>query len=117
MLTVYGIPNCDTIKKTLDTLKGYNAEFIFHDYRKEGISRDKLEEWLLQAPLETILNKKSTTYKELTDEQKRDTESIETAIPIMMAKPTIIKRPIIEDQKILSIGLNKDKLNELFSKG
>ncbi|MCA0364358.1 MAG: Spx/MgsR family RNA polymerase-binding regulatory protein [Bacteroidetes bacterium] len=117
MLTIYGIPNCDTVKKSRDTISNYGIEYIFHDYKKSGISRDKLEEWLQQIPLSTLVNKKSTTYRELDEQQKTDLENIETAIPVLMSNSSVMKRPVIEDQKIVAVGFDKGLYEELFSKG
>ena len=117
MITLYGIPNCDTVKKSRDTIGNYGIEYLFHDYKKNGISRDKLEEWLQQIPLSTLVNKKGTTYRGLDEQQKSDLESIETAIPVLMSNPSVIKRPVIEDQKIVAVGFDKDQYEKLFSKG
>jgi arsenate reductase len=114
MLTVYGIPNCDTIKKTTDYLKTNNLEYIFHDYKKQGISQTKLEEWLQQIPLDKLVNKKGTTYRAKTEEQKQNLEQIMTAIPELMASPSMIKRPIIEDQKIIAVGYDQETFDRIF---
>ncbi len=114
MLTVYGIPNCDTVKKALDFLRNKGEEFVFHNYKTEGISKVKLEEWIQQVPLDKVVNKKSTTYKDLDQAQKDALETPLSAFEVIMQHTSIIKRPIIEDQKIVAVGFDKDLYEELF---
>lgn len=116
MLSIYGIPNCDTIKKATKWLDGKKIEHTLHNYRKDGISRQKLEEWLKQQPLEKILNKASTTWKELSEKEKESAASPEGAITLMMAHPTAIKRPVIEDQKgkVLAVGFKEAEYEKIF---
>ncbi|HTF82637.1 MAG TPA: arsenate reductase [Cytophagales bacterium] len=112
MYKIYGIPNCDTVKKSLNWLKAHNIPYEFHDYKKEGITKEKLEEWLRQYPWDEVLNRKSTTWKELTEEEKP--KDANTAIQLMMQKTSVIKRPIVESQrKIMAIGFNEDNFKKL----
>ncbi len=69
MLKVYGIPNCDTVKKATVWLKNKGIAYEFHDYKKLGISQEKLEEWLTQVSYEILVNRKGTTFKDLTDDE------------------------------------------------
>jgi arsenate reductase (glutaredoxin) len=115
MLTLYGLSNCDTVKKASTFLKKHGKEFLFHDFKKSGLSIDKLEEWMLQVSLDKLINKKSTTYRNLSDAQKQDLESPISAVGIVLALPSIIKRPILEDQKIIAIGF-KEPEYEVFVK-
>jgi arsenate reductase len=111
MLTVYGIPNCDTIKKTLNWLKTNKIEYQFHDYKKQGISREKIENWLSQSEWNLLINRAGTTFKQLTDEQKAAIQGNESALLLMLEKPWVIKRPIIEEEgKILKIGWKPEGL-------
>lgn len=111
MLTVYGIPNCDTIKKTLTWLKANNIDFQFHDYKKEGISREKLDTWLAQAEWNTLLNRAGTTFKQLSEEQKAATNDAASALEIMLNMPSSIKRPVIEQNgKVVKIGWKPEGL-------
>ncbi len=111
MLTVYGIPNCDTIKKTLNWLKINNIEYQFHDYKKQGISREKIENWLSQSEWNLLVNRAGTTFKQLTEEQKAAIQSNEGALGLMLENPSVIKRPIIEaNGKIVKIGWKPEGL-------
>jgi arsenate reductase len=96
MMIVYGIPNCDTIKKTKDWLEQNKIKFEFHDYKKSGISKTKLETWSKQVGWEALLNKKSSTWRGLSStEQGKITGQI-AAIKLMTENTSIIKRPVIE---------------------
>lgn len=105
MLTVYGIPNCDTVKKTLNWLKNNKIEYQFHDYKHLGISREKLENWLTQTDWTILLNRAGTTFKNLSDEQKAAIHDEKTAIEFLLENTSAIKRPLIEQSgKIIKIG-------------
>ncbi|TAH07652.1 MAG: ArsC family reductase [Runella slithyformis] len=105
MLTVYGIPNCDTLKKAIVWLKENGLEYQFHDYKKQGITPEKLTEWLTQTDHQTLINRAGTTWKQLSDEQKADVKDNESAIALMLGKPSVIKRPVIEqNDQIVKIG-------------
>lgn len=115
-MTVYGIHNCDTVKKALTWLKANNIDFEFHNFKKEGISAKKLKEWDKKAGLEKILNKKSSTWKEVNDEVKETIISIDAAIPLLEEKTSIIKRPVIEDGKFLFFGFDEGAYQKHFLK-
>jgi Spx/MgsR family transcriptional regulator len=106
-MTVYGIPNCDTVKKALTWLKANNIDFTFHDFKKEGISTKKLQEWDEKAGYEAFFNKKSTTWKEADDSIKETITSTEKAFPLIQEKTSMIKRPVIEDGKFLFFGFDE----------
>ncbi len=117
MLKVYGIPNCDTIKKTLKWLDAKGIKNELHNYRQDGITVEKLESWLKQQPLEKLLNKASTTWKNLPEEDKMKASAEKGAIAVMLAHPTLIKRPVIEDESgnVLSVGFNEAQYESVFS--
>lgn len=117
MLTIYGIPNCDTIKKTIDWFKANNIAYQLHDYRKQGISAEKIKEWLKHEPLEKIFNKNSTTYKELSEEIKNGIMDEDTAIRLMTEHTSIIKRPVVEGDKIMAVGFKADEFKAIFTPG
>jgi Spx/MgsR family transcriptional regulator len=108
MITVYGIPNCDTIKKTLDWLKANNIDFEFHDYKKSGISKSQLQQWSKQVDWELLLNKKSTTWKACTNEEQMAATKKAGAIALLAERTSLIKRPVIEkDGVVLAVGFDK----------
>jgi Spx/MgsR family transcriptional regulator len=112
-IIVYGIPNCDTIKKTLDFLKKNTIPFEFHDYKKSGISKEKLNAWCKQAGWEILLNKKSSTWRGLSIAVQQKITDQTSAIKIMMENNSIIKRPVIEKGKILLVGFIETEIIKL----
>ncbi|MBP6430674.1 MAG: Spx/MgsR family RNA polymerase-binding regulatory protein [Ferruginibacter sp.] len=105
-MTLYGIPNCDTTKKAISFLKENKTTFSFHNYKEEGITKEKLKEWIDKVGVESIFNKRSTTWKELSEKEKQKTETTEGAMEIMINYNSIIKRPIIELQNKIIVGFN-----------
>jgi arsenate reductase (glutaredoxin) len=114
MLTVYGIPNCDTVKKSLTWLKEHGIEFEFHDYKKKGVSIEKLAEWLAQESHTKLINRAGTTWKKLSDETKTGVTDNQSAMEVMLQNTSAIKRPIIERDKILVLGFDVKKYEEIF---
>ncbi|SDX54044.1 transcriptional regulator, Spx/MgsR family [Hydrobacter penzbergensis] len=115
MYTIYGIPNCDTVKKTLNWLESHQVKYDFHDYKKLGIDKEKLQTWCKQVGWETILNKKSATWRELGADVQVTIQTEAKAIQVMMANTSIIKRPVIEKNgKLLVVGFNEKQYGELF---
>lgn len=115
MYTIYGIPNCDTVKKTLNWLESHQVKYDFHDYKKLGIDKEKLQTWCKQVGWETILNKKSATWRELGADVQATIQTEAKAIQVMMANTSIIKRPVIEKNgKLLVVGFNEKQYGELF---
>jgi len=108
MITIYGIKNCDTMKKTFDWFLSNNIEFKFHNYKTDSIDPKKIESWIKQSDFATVVNKKGTTYKSLSDNEKAKLES-SAGINIMLKNLSILKRPIIENGKKLVIGFQPDE--------
>lgn len=106
-MIVYGIPNCNTVKKAIDWLKAHDISFEFHDYKKKGISHEKLKQWADAHGWEALLNRKGTTWRQLPDEIKLGVDSEEAALELMEEKTSIIKRPVIEDDNLFLIGFDE----------
>lgn len=115
-MILYGIPNCDTTKKAVNWLNERNIEFEFHNYKESGISDKKLNEWCDKAGWEKVLNKRSTTWRELPPEQQEKVITQEYAITIMKEHNSIIKRPIIEHKGKLLIGYDEKKYTDELKK-
>ncbi len=96
MLKIYGIPNCNSVKKAFDWLKNEGIAFEFHNYKKEGISIEKLAEWSSKISYEKLLNKAGTTFKTLTDEEKAKLNEQSAVLAYLAAATSAIKRPLIE---------------------
>ena len=107
MVKVYGIPNCGSVKKAFTWLAENNIKFQFIDFKKEGISELKLQQWLAQKPLEIVLNKNGTTWKGLTGVAQKKATNQKEAIKLMIQNTSLIKRPIIECDNILLIGFDE----------
>lgn len=107
---VYGIPNCDTTKKAIALLKKHQVDFYFHDYKQLGITMQKLEGWCEKAGWEIILNKRSTTWRELDEAEQKKVINQPAAVKLMMKNNSIIKRPIIEFDKQIVVGFNEDEI-------
>jgi arsenate reductase len=107
-MIIYGIKNCDTMKKAFTWLEDNGVAYTFHDYKEKGISRHKIEEWMKHKNLDELINMKGTTYKGLTDAEKKSTSNPEKAIELMMANTSMIKRPLVEKGKEIILGFNED---------
>lgn len=114
MLTIFGIKNCDTIKKTKKYFDEKGIDYTFHDYRVDGIDKSWLEQALTQLTWEKVLNKRGTTYRQLSDEQKQAVNADNVA-DLLIEYPAMIKRPIIANDKQLILGFSAKQLDELFS--
>lgn len=112
-IKVYGIKNCDTMKKAFSFLdeKGFSYEFI--DYKKQKPSHELLESFLAKTSLETLVNKQGTTYRKMDDSQKKALEKAETALPILIENSSMIKRPVITyPDGSLTLGFVPEKISE-----
>ena len=94
-ITIYGIKNCDTMKKARAWLDKAKVDYVFHDYKSAGIEKEKLEKWAKKAGWEVLLNKTGTTFKKLPDKDKEGLTEAK-AIKLMLAQPSMIKRPVLE---------------------
>ncbi len=112
MIKLYGIPNCDTIKKARKWLTDNDLEYEFHDYKKQGVPEKDLNKWIKQASWEQLLNKRSTTWRKLDDSIKASVDE-ESAIKIILHNPGIIKRPVLVKNKTLLIGFSASEYASL----
>lgn len=106
-ITLYGIPNCDTVKKARTYLDGRGVTYHFHDYKKAGVEAADLKRWIKKAGWEKLLNKAGTTFKKLPDADKGDIDEAK-AIALMLANPSMIKRPVVEGGDALLIGFKPE---------
>ena len=94
-ITIYGIKNCETMKKARAWLEQHGVDYAFHDYKTAGIERDQLERWARKVGWETLLNRGGLTFKKLPDKDKTNVTEAK-AIKLMLAKPSMIKRPVLD---------------------
>ena len=116
MITLYGIPNCNTVKKALDWLKEYQVEFTFHDFKKKGITLEKLETWAAQVGWEALLNKRGTTWKQLPVEIQQGIQNKETAFELILQKTSVTKRPVLESNRGILLGFDEEAYATYFAK-
>ena len=112
-VTLYGIPNCDTIKKARVWLDRHNIAFRFHDYRKQGLDSKQLQSMVSALGWEAMLNRRGTTWRALPNEV-RDNIEVESAIQVMLDNPAIIKRPILATDDQLHVGFSDQQYREIF---
>lgn len=112
-IKMYGIKNCQTMKKAMTYLESKGIEFEFHDYKKQGIDQASLSEWLTQKPWDEIINKRGTTWRKLTEEQKTDIDNSK-AIQLMIANPSLIKRPALMVDDKLYLGFDESLYQSIF---
>lgn len=114
-MVLFGIPNCNTVKKATEWLKENNIPYTFHNYKKEGINPATLKNWSSQVGWQILVNKKGTTWRGLEDATQAATTDQKKAIEVMIQNPSIIKRPVIEtDGRILAIGFDEEKYRSAF---
>ena len=105
--TLYGIKNCNTMKKAWTWLDQHGVAYDFHDYKKDGIDRSTLEGWVQALGWEVLLNRAGTTFKKLPDADKQDVNSAK-AIDLMVAQPSMIKRPVLDVGGRLLVGFKPE---------
>lgn len=113
-ITIYGIKNCSTMKKAFDKLTALGLEYEFFDYKKQAIHKTTLAHWVKQAGIDKVLNTKGTTYRNLSDAQKAQmNQDVDAALDMMIAQPSMIKRPIVASDNELIIGFDKTAFEKL----
>lgn len=108
MIDVYGIPNCDTVKKARKWLEAEGRDYTFHDYKKEGVDAGKLVGWTDAVGWEVLLNKRGTTFRKVDDAEKEGIDR-EKAIALMVAHPSMIKRPVVKHAGGVLVGFKPDE--------
>ena len=111
---LFGIPNCDTIKKAKKWLSENDINYQFHDYRKDGIDQSWLNDAVEKLGWESVLNKRGTTFRQLSEQQKANL-SAESAIELMLERPAMIKRPILSHKGELHLGFKANQYTEIFN--
>jgi arsenate reductase len=113
MTTLYGIPNCDTMKKARTWLADNGVEYAFHDYKKLGIEKKKLAEWIKAVGWETLLNRRGMMWRKVPDDVKASIDE-KSAIRLMLETPSIIKRPVLEAKGKVTVGFKPETYEQLF---
>lgn len=105
-VTIYGIKNCDTMKKARAWLDEHDVAYTFHDYKKDGIDADRLKRWCRKAGWEKLLNRAGTTFRKLADSEKSAIDE-RKAVDLMLAQPSMIKRPVLEVAARVLVGFDE----------
>ncbi|MFE8073212.1 ArsC family reductase [Marinobacteraceae bacterium S3BR75-40.1] len=111
MVVLYGIPNCDKVRAARKWLTAEAIEYRFHDFRKDGITPDQLEAWVDRLGLDTLINRRGTTWRQLPEETRSNLDPV-TAVKVMQDNPSVIKRPILEADGQLLVGFTEDQWRE-----
>lgn len=114
-LTIYGIKNCDTMKKAFAWLDDHGVAYDFHDYKKLGVTKAQLLTWCREAGWETVINRAGPTFRKLPDAAKENLTQAK-AIELMLANPSMIKRPIAQHGNLLEVGFKPERYDGLFGK-
>ena len=113
MITLFGIKNCDTMKKARAWLDGHGIAYAFHDYKVSGIEKSRLETWVAQLGWEALLNRAGTTFRKLPDADKEGLTE-KKAIALMLAQPSMIKRPVLEAKGKIVVGFKPETYATVF---
>jgi arsenate reductase len=105
--TLYGIRNCDTMKKAWTWLDEHGVAYVFHDYKKQGVERSRLEAWVRQVGWELLLNRAGTTFRKLPEADRQGVDEAR-AVELMLAQPSMIKRPVLEIDGRLLVGFKPE---------
>jgi len=105
---LYGIPNCDTMKKARTWLDAHGVAYAFHDYKKEGVAEDRLRRWVGIAGWEVVLNRSGTTFRKLPESERMDLDA-DRAVALMLSQPSMIKRPVLEAGETLLVGFTPER--------
>ena len=115
-ITLYGIPNCDTVRKARAWLADNGVEHAFHDFKKGGVTRPMLEAWLADIPWETLLNRRGTSWRALPQERRDAVANADDAIALMLETPSLIKRPVLALDDRVYCGYGESQYRDLFQR-
>jgi arsenate reductase len=113
--TLYGIPNCDTVKKARTWLADHAQAFDFHDFKKQGLERATVKAWLLDLPWDVLVNRKGTTWRNLPDERRAAVTDADAALELMLEFPSVIKRPVLVGAGATSVGFSDAQYRQKFA--
>ena len=112
--TLYGIPNCDTVKKARTWLQDHGIDFTFHDFKKQGLTPELVKAWLQDLDWTTLVNRKGTTWRNLPDERKAAIVDADSAMALMLENPSVIKRPVVQGAGLVTVGFSPAAFEEKF---
>ena len=114
-ITVYGIPNCDSVKKARVWLTNHGVDYVFHDFKKQGVPPEALDLWLKQVGWEVLVNRKGTTWRKLDAALQASVVDNASARALMLAHASVIKRPVVVKRQTVTVGVNPDAWQHVVS--
>lgn len=115
-VTLYGIPNCDTVKKARTWLDQHGVTYTFHDFKKSGLDPAHVDGWLKHVEWDVLVNRKGTTWRALPDERKAAVTDASSAAALMLESPSVIKRPVLEHNGQAHVGFSDANYQQIFNK-
>lgn len=106
MITLYGIPNCDTVRKARKWLAAHDIDYTFHDFRQDGLEEDTLKRWIAAVGRETLLNRRGQSWRKLSESDRAGLHDAR-ALQLMLREPTLIKRPVLEEDGVIHVGFSE----------
>lgn len=114
-IILYGIPNCDTVRKARAWLAEHGAAYRFHDFRKDGVDRALLSGWLATLPWQSLVNTRGTTWRGLPQQQRDAVVDADDAIALMLKSPSVIKRPVLAASGVVQVGFATEVYEQIFN--
>jgi arsenate reductase (glutaredoxin) len=116
MTTLYGIPNCDQVKKARTWLDNNKIDYVFHDFKKAGIERVMIDAWLRDVAWDVLVNRKGTTWRALAEERKAAITNDDSAAELMLESPSIVKRPVLHVGGRTHVGFDEQRYRDIFTR-
>ena len=113
-ITIYGIKSCSTMKKAFTKLDELGVSYDFHDYKKQGIDKESVQRWVNELGIDKVLNKRGTTWRKLSESDQQALSQTDTALTVLIANPSVIKRPVTADGTQVVLGFDAERYNQLF---
>lgn len=114
-VTLFGIPNCNTVKKARTWLDEHHITYTFHDFKKQGLTEATIQQWLKDVSWETLVNKKGMTWRNLSDADKQKVTDTDSAIALMLEHTSVIKRPVLVQSNTSTVGFDETQYQQIFS--
>lgn len=114
-IILYGIPNCDTVRKARAWLDQHDVAYLFHDFKKAGVTPALLAAWVDATSWEALVNRRGTTWRGLSEAQRDAVVDADSAIMLMAGSPSVIKRPVLAAGKLMHVGFSEDRYAQIFS--
>ncbi len=114
LIKIFGIPNCNTVKKARDWLTSNNIPYEFVDFKKQIPTEPQVQGWLARVELDQLINRKGTTWRSLSEDQQKLAQTQAGAIALMLSKPSVIKRPVLQSEDQIMLGFDEIKYTNFF---